>query len=333
MGARARDGHHTSRRGYWLVASDGGIFSFGDARFHGSTGALHLSAPIVGMAPTPDGQGYTLVGADGGTHPFGTATFQGTFAGGLLGDPVVATAAVLAGKSAPPPPVTGTPVVKYSFGDFYYAGGSQTVSTLGASAQICQAEPHIGSSSDPDSVEHSLTEIAVQGAASGDIVELISMVIQPDPQPTLVVNWWRYGRNAGSAGYVQVSQTITNGMNLPVGSTGAYSIEQAGGRWDFYYDGQLMGYLSDSLWDGTFTQAATVQVFGEVQTYGAPPGGQMGNGQWGDHLGAAVVDGYQLLGSRETAAFDNLYATRTAPPYYAAAGINATSFRYGGPGA
>ncbi len=34
--------------GYWLVASDGGIFSFGDAGFFGSSGP-HL-APIVGMA-------------------------------------------------------------------------------------------------------------------------------------------------------------------------------------------------------------------------------------------------------------------------------------------
>ena len=28
-------------RGYWLVASDGGIFTFGDAPFYGSTGAIH----------------------------------------------------------------------------------------------------------------------------------------------------------------------------------------------------------------------------------------------------------------------------------------------------
>ena len=35
--------------GYWLVASDGGIFSF-DAPFEGSTGAIHLNRPIVGMA-------------------------------------------------------------------------------------------------------------------------------------------------------------------------------------------------------------------------------------------------------------------------------------------
>jgi hypothetical protein len=36
--------------GYWLVASDGGIFSFGDATFEGSTGGMRLNAPIVGMA-------------------------------------------------------------------------------------------------------------------------------------------------------------------------------------------------------------------------------------------------------------------------------------------
>jgi hypothetical protein len=38
--------------GYWLVASDGGIFSFGDARFFGSTGSLVLTRPVVGMAST-----------------------------------------------------------------------------------------------------------------------------------------------------------------------------------------------------------------------------------------------------------------------------------------
>ena len=35
--------------GYWLVASDGGIFTYGDAGFHGSTGGLALAAPIVAM--------------------------------------------------------------------------------------------------------------------------------------------------------------------------------------------------------------------------------------------------------------------------------------------
>ena len=37
-------------RGYWLVASDGGVFAFGDAGFYGSAGGLALSKPVVGMA-------------------------------------------------------------------------------------------------------------------------------------------------------------------------------------------------------------------------------------------------------------------------------------------
>ena len=36
--------------GYWLVASDGGIFNYGDAGFSGSSGSLRLNAPVVGGA-------------------------------------------------------------------------------------------------------------------------------------------------------------------------------------------------------------------------------------------------------------------------------------------
>ncbi len=37
--------------GYYLVASDGGLFAFGPgATFQGSTGKIHLNQPIVGMS-------------------------------------------------------------------------------------------------------------------------------------------------------------------------------------------------------------------------------------------------------------------------------------------
>ena len=36
--------------GYRMVATDGGIFSFGDAQFDGSMGGAPLNAPIVGIA-------------------------------------------------------------------------------------------------------------------------------------------------------------------------------------------------------------------------------------------------------------------------------------------
>jgi len=59
-----------SGQGYWMVASDGGIFSFGDAPFFGSMGGQALNQPIVGMAASPSGQGYWFVAQDGGIFAF-----------------------------------------------------------------------------------------------------------------------------------------------------------------------------------------------------------------------------------------------------------------------
>ena len=64
--------------GYWLVASDGGVFAYGDAVFYGSAGNLHLTKPVVGMAVTPDGGGYWLVASDGGVFSYGDAAFHGS---------------------------------------------------------------------------------------------------------------------------------------------------------------------------------------------------------------------------------------------------------------
>ena len=68
-------------KGYWLVASDGGIFAFGDASFVGSTGAMRLNAPIVGMAAAKAGKGYWLLASDGGMFSFGDAPFAGSLPG------------------------------------------------------------------------------------------------------------------------------------------------------------------------------------------------------------------------------------------------------------
>jgi len=71
------------------VASDGGVFAFGDAAFAGSLGAMHLNAPIVGMASTPDGKGYWLVASDGGVFAFGDAAFAGSLGAMHLNKPIV----------------------------------------------------------------------------------------------------------------------------------------------------------------------------------------------------------------------------------------------------
>ena len=68
----------TATHGYWLVGSDGGIFSFGSAQFYGSTGALKLQRPVVGITPTASDAGYWLVASDGGIFSFGDAGFYGS---------------------------------------------------------------------------------------------------------------------------------------------------------------------------------------------------------------------------------------------------------------
>jgi hypothetical protein len=66
--------------GYWLVGSDGGIFTFGQAKFYGSTGSLELQRPVVGITPSPSKDGYWLVASDGGVFAF-NAPFVGSIPG------------------------------------------------------------------------------------------------------------------------------------------------------------------------------------------------------------------------------------------------------------
>jgi Glycosyl hydrolases family 43 len=75
--------------GYWQVASDGGIFTFGAAQFYGSTGAMRLNQPVVGMAATPDGKGYWLVARDGGIFAYGDAQFYGSTGSMVLNKPII----------------------------------------------------------------------------------------------------------------------------------------------------------------------------------------------------------------------------------------------------
>jgi hypothetical protein len=75
--------------GYRLAAADGGVFSFGDATFHGSTGNLRLASPVVGMATTPSGSGYWMVAADGGVFSYGDALFRGSTGATRLAQPIV----------------------------------------------------------------------------------------------------------------------------------------------------------------------------------------------------------------------------------------------------
>jgi hypothetical protein len=79
-------------KGYRFVASDGGIFSFGDASFLGSMGGKPLVKPIVGMAKARGGEGYWLVASDGGIFSYGAAGFHGSTGDKKLNSPIVGMA-------------------------------------------------------------------------------------------------------------------------------------------------------------------------------------------------------------------------------------------------
>ena len=84
--------------GYWIAASNGALFTFGNARFFGSTGGIHLNQPIVGMARTKSAKGYWLVARDGGMFSFGDARFHGSTGGKHLNQPIVGMARTRSGN-------------------------------------------------------------------------------------------------------------------------------------------------------------------------------------------------------------------------------------------
>jgi hypothetical protein len=113
--------------GYWLVADDGGIFNFGSAAFHGSTGALTLNEPIVGMASTPSGAGYWLVASDGGIFSFGDAQFFGSTGAITLNQDIVGMAATPTGQGYWLVAADGG-IFNYGDAQFLGSGGGTTLS-------------------------------------------------------------------------------------------------------------------------------------------------------------------------------------------------------------
>ncbi len=114
-------GSTSTGQGYWLAASDGAIFRFGDAGSHGSMGGKYLARPIVGMAATPSGKGYWLAGADGGIFAFGDAPYRKS-----LPELGVRPAAPIVGMAATPTGqgywLVGSDGGVFSFGDAPYRG-------------------------------------------------------------------------------------------------------------------------------------------------------------------------------------------------------------------
>lgn len=78
------------RQGYWLVAADGGVFTFGDAHFFGSLASFPLGLDhVVTLVPTPSGGGYWLATAGGRVAHYGNAAWYGSPKSAHVGSAVV----------------------------------------------------------------------------------------------------------------------------------------------------------------------------------------------------------------------------------------------------
>ncbi len=126
-----------SGHGYWMASSDGGVFSFFDAKFRGSAGGIALRAPVVGMAATPTGRGYWLAASDGGVFTFGDARFRGSAGSLALRSPIVGMAATPSGRGYW---LAASDGGVFSFGDARFYG------SLGA---LVLAEPIVGVDATP----------------------------------------------------------------------------------------------------------------------------------------------------------------------------------------
>ena len=124
--------------GYRFVASDGGVFDFGDAAFYGSAGGTPLNSPVVGMADTPSSDGYWLVASDGGIFSYGDAQFYGSTGSIHLNKPVVGMAATPDGQ--------GYWLVASDGGIFSY-GDAQFYGSTGGTALN---KPIVGMAATPD---------------------------------------------------------------------------------------------------------------------------------------------------------------------------------------
>ena len=166
-----------SGKGYWLVGNDGGVFSYGDAKFYGSAGALHLHAPIVGMASTPDGLGYWLVATDGGIFTFGDAKFYGSTGALHLNAPIMGM--------APTPDGLGYWLVASDGGIFTYGDAA----FHGSTGALRLNEPIVGMAPTPDGAGYWLVasdggiftygDAGFYGSVGGSGKSILGIIINP----------------------------------------------------------------------------------------------------------------------------------------------------------
>ncbi len=232
--------------GYTLVATDGGVFTFGTASFHGSTGDLTLNRPIVGMAATPDGKGYWLVASDGGIFAFGDAVFYGSTGDLTLNRPIVGMAATPDGKGYW---LVASDGGIFAFGDAVFHGST---------GNITLNRPIVGMAATPDGKGYWLVASDGGTFAFGDAVfhgstgnitlnrPIVGMAATPGGK-----GYWLVASDGGifafgDAAFYGSTGDIT--LNRPIG--GMAATPDGKGYWLVASDGGIFAY-GDAAFQGS----------------------------------------------------------------------------------
>jgi hypothetical protein len=165
--------------GYYLVGSDGGVFSFGDTGYEGSLPGLGIHVnDVVGIVPSSDDKGYFLVGADGGVFSFGDTAFEGSLPGlGAHVDDVAGIAAT--------PSNTGYWVLEAS-GQVTGFGDAPNLAQLQPLPESTGAARYVAIVSTPDGQGYWVVNNFGQVFAVGDAHWLGNVAYNPSPLVSIV---------------------------------------------------------------------------------------------------------------------------------------------------
>jgi hypothetical protein len=230
--------------------------------------------------------------------------------------PTTSSATALSAAAAPAPSAAapGTPASVnyfYAIGDFNAVREEQEPAD-GASAVMTIGKPALDRRD-----RHSLAEVAVQsvgedGKPDGKNVIEVGWTVDrqineknPDEPHLFVYRWLNgdptdgHGKNCYNntdCGFVPVgSAAIGAGGTLTAGQTKKFGIQHFGNSWWIWYDKGWIGRYPDSVWGGTFTEAAQVYWFGEVAAGGVTPCSEMGTGRSATSSGAALFYSIRML--------------------------------------
>jgi hypothetical protein len=221
--------------GYLSVASDGGVFAFGQP-FCGSTGALTLNKPVVGMAQVPGRGGYWLVASDGGVFTFGSVAFYGSTGALALNKPIVGMAATPDGKGYWLAAADGG---IFAFGDAQFYGSAAAVPGLNV----------VGMAASPDGQGY--WEVTSNGqvfsfgdaAFAGDArtYHLNAPIVGITPDPTSG-GYWLVGSDGGIFSYGAPFFGSTGNIHLNQPVVGMQSTDDGDGYWFVAADGGIFSY-------------------------------------------------------------------------------------------